>query len=142
VAIALGPCLVAVGLAASGIAALWGQPLLWPAGTVTLSEAMAMRDQGEVVRQVALGRSLDVRYDVYDAIRADRHTPATPLEAAIATRELYMFMLGVNYGAQLDASRARGLQCLADAKGATEIAAFLATRFGPTPDCAALALPW
>jgi hypothetical protein len=134
---------VAVALALSGIAALGaGRPLLWPAGTVTLSEAMAMRDQGEVVRQVGLGRSLDARYDVYDAIKADRHTPATPLEAAIATRELYMFMLGVDYGARLDASSAPALQCLADAKRATDIAAYLAKRFGPTPDCAGLTLPW
>ena len=141
-AVALAPCLVALTFAASGVAALLGdRPLVWRARPVTLSEAIANRDQGEVVRQVGTGVSLDGRYDVYDVIKRGRHTPATPLEAAIATREDYMFELGLAYGAHLGPDNARGLFCLAEAEKATDIRDALREKFGPQ-DCAGVTLPW
>jgi len=141
-AVALAPCLVALTFAASGVAALLGdRPLVWRARPVTLSEAIANRDQGEVVRQVGTGVSLDGRYDVYDVIKRGRHTPATPLEAAIATREDYMFELGLAYGAHLGPDNARGLFCLAEAEKATDIGDALREKFGPQ-DCAGVTLPW
>jgi hypothetical protein len=141
-AVALAPCLVALAFAASGVAALvGGRPLIWPARPVTLSEAMASRDQGEVVRQVAAGVSLDARYDVYDVIKPGRHTPSTPLEAAIATREEYMFDLGLAYGARLDTGNARVLFCLAEAGHATAIRDGVRDKFGPQA-CDGVSLPW
>jgi len=141
-AMALAPCAVALVFAASGLVALaGGQPLVWPARRVTLSEAMANRDQGEVVRQVGAGVSLDGRYDVYDVIKSDRHTPATPLEAAIATREQYMFELGLAYGAHLGPDNARTLFCLAEAEQAAAIRDDLQKKFG-MQDCAGVPLPW
>jgi len=141
-AVALAPCLVALTFAASGVAALLGdRPLVWRARPVTLSEAIANRDQGEVVRQVGTGVSLDGRYYVYDVIKRGRHTPATPLEAAIATREDYMFELGLAYGAHLGPDNARGLFCLAEAEKATDIRDALREKFGPQ-DCAGVTLPW
>ena len=141
-AVALAPCIVALTFAVSGVTALLGdRPLVWGARPVTLSEAMANRDQGEVVRQVGTGLSLDGRYDVYDVIKRGRHTPATPLEAAIATREDYMFELGVAYGAHLGPDNARALFCLADAEKASGIRDALQEKFGPQ-DCAGVTLPW
>jgi hypothetical protein len=141
-AVAAAPCAVALVFAVSGAAALsGGQPLVWSARPVTLSEAMASRDQGEVVRQVASGVSLDGRYDVYDVIKRGRHTPATPLEAAIATREQYMFELALNYGAHLGPDNARGLFCLAEAERATDIRDDLQKAFG-SQDCSGVRLPW
>ena len=141
-AVALAPCIVALTFAVSGVAALLGErPLVWRARPVTLSEAIANRDQGEVVRQVGTGVSLDGRYDVYDVIKRGRHTPATPLEAAIATREDYMFELGLAYGAHLGPDNARGLFCLAEAEKATDIRDALREKFGPQ-DCAGVTLPW
>jgi hypothetical protein len=141
-AVAAPPCLVAIVFAASGVAALvTGRPLVWPARSVTLSEAMANRDQGEVVRQVTAGVSLDARYDVYDVIKPGRHTPATPLEASIATREQYMFDLGLAYGARLGPDNARVLFCLAEAERATDIRDELQEKFGPQ-NCDGVPLPW
>jgi len=140
--VVLAPCLVALTFAVSGVSALLGdRPLVWRARPVTLSEAIANRDQGEVVRQVGTGVSLDGRYDVYDVIKRGRHTPATPLEAAIATREDYMFELGLAYGAHLGPDNARGLFCLAEAEKATDIRDALREKFGPQ-DCAGVTLPW
>ena len=140
--VAVAPCLVALLFAASGMDALvTGQPLVWPARPVTLSEAMANRDQGEVVRQVSAGVGLDARYDVYDVIKPGRHTPATPLEAAIATREQYMFELGLAYGARLGPDNGRVLFCLAEREGATDIRDALQEKFG-RQECEGLPLPW
>ena len=141
-AVALAPCIVALTFAVSGVTALVGnRPLVWRARPVTLSEAMAKRDQGEVVRQVRAGFSLDVRYDVYDVIKRGQHTPATPLEGAIATREVYMLELGLAYGAHLGPDNARALFCLAEATEATAIRDALKEKFGPQ-DCEGVTLPW
>lgn len=141
-AVAFAPCAIALVFGASGVVALvGGQPLVWPARRVTLSEAMANRDQGEVVRQATAGVSLDARYDVYDVIKRGRHTPATPLEAAIATREQYMFDLGLAYGARLGPDNARVLVCLAEVEQATGIRDDLQKKFG-TQDCGGVPLPW
>ena len=141
-AIAAAPCAVAVVFAVSGVVTLMGgTPLVWPARPSTLSEAVASRDQGEVLRQVAAGVSLDARYDVYDVIKAGRHTPSTPLEAAIAAREQYMFELALNYGAHLGPENVRVLFCLAEANGVTSIRDDLREKFGPQ-DCDGVPLPW
>ena len=141
-AVAAAPCVVALLFAASGVTALMGgTPLVWPARAETLSEAMASRDQGEVLRQVASGVSLDARYDVYDVITARSHTPSTPLEAAIAAREEYMFELALAYGAHLGPDNAPALFCLADAHGVTSIRDRLEKQFGPQ-HCDGVPLPW
>lgn len=141
-AVVFAPCAVALLFAMSGVSALvGGRPVVWPARTVTISEAMANRDQAEVVRQVAAGVSLDGRYDVYDVIKAGQHTPATPLEAAIATREEYMFRLGLAYGAHLGPDNARALFCLADAADASAIRDALKEKFG-AQTCEGVTLPW
>jgi hypothetical protein len=141
-AVAAAPCAVALVFAASGVVALTGDaPLVWPARPATLSEAMASRDQGEVLRQVAAGVSLDMRYDVYGVIRPGEHTPSTPLEAAIATREDYMFQLAVAYGAHLGPDNAQVLFCLADAAKATGIRDALKEKFG-AQSCEGVRLPW
>ena len=141
-AVAVAPGAVALLFAVSGVTAfVGGRPVVWPARPVTLSEAMANRDEAEVVRQVGAGVSLDGRYDVYDVIKRGRHTPATPLEAAIATREDYMFDLGLAYGAHLGTDNARALFCLADAEKATRIRDALKEKFG-AQTCDDVTLPW
>ena len=141
-AIVFAPCAVALLFAVSGVTAIvTGRPAVWPARPVTISEAMANRDEAEVVRQAVAGVSLDGRYDVYDVIKRGRHTPATPLEAAIATREDYMFALGLAYGAHLGPDNARPLFCLAEAEKATAIRDGLKDKFGAQA-CDGVTLPW
>jgi hypothetical protein len=91
-ALALPPVAVLVAFAASGAAALTtGQPLFWPAQTVTLTEAVGMHDSAEIVRQIALGANPNIRYDTWDILKRYQHVSVTPLEAAVATREQYLF---------------------------------------------------
>ncbi|HLG55070.1 MAG TPA: hypothetical protein VI485_07040 [Vicinamibacterales bacterium] len=142
-ALVAAPAIAITVLAASGVAALVrGQPLIWPAQTVTLTEAVGMHDAAEVVRQIALGANPNARYDAWDILKRFQHVSVTPLEAAVATRELYMFDLIVAEGALLTPDNARTLQCFAAQERATEIAAWLAERFPRPESCEGVTLPW
>src|SRR5262245_37735395 len=132
-----------VALAVSGATALvHGQPLLWPAQKVTLTEAVGMRDTAEVVRQIALGADPNARYDTWDVLKRYQHVLVTPLEAAVATRELYMFDLLLAHGGSVTTENARTLHCFATQEHATAIAESLTKRFAPPDSCEGVALPW
>jgi hypothetical protein len=142
-ALALAPFAVLLLFAASGFAALVnGQPLVWAAQEVTLTEAIGMRDTGELVRQIAIGANPNLRYDTWNVLKHGQHVRVTPLEAAVATRELYLFDVVIAYGASLTADNAPTLHCFAVQEHATEIVAELAKRFAPPPSCAGIELPW
>ena len=142
-ALALPPVVVLGAFAASGIDALTsGQPLFWPAQPVTLTEAIGMHDTAEIVRQIALGTDPNRPYDAWDILKRDRHVSVTPLEAAVATRERYLFELVVAHGALLTPENAPALHCFAVQEHATEIAAYVAARFPPPASCDGIRLPW
>jgi hypothetical protein len=130
-------------LAASGAAALVsGLPFFCPAKDVTLTEAIAVHDSGEFVRQIAIGANANLRYDTWDVLKQGRHVRVTPLEAAVATRELYLFDLVMAYGASLTADNAPTLHCFAVQEHAAEIVAELGKRFAAPPSCSGIELPW
>ena len=141
--LALPPVVVLAIFAASGATALvTGQPLVWPAQDVTLTEAIAMHDSSEFVRQIAIGANANLRYDTWDVLKQGRHVRVTALEAAVATRELYLFDLVIAYGASLTADNAPTLHCFAVQEHAAEIVAELGKRFAPPGSCAGIELPW
>ena len=143
VALALPPVATLAVLAASGTVALVsGQPLLWPAQPVTLTEAIGMHDTGEIVRQLALGANPNARHDAWDILKRFQRVSVTPLEAAVATRERHLFELIVAHGALLTPETARTLHCFAVQEHAAEIAAYLVARFTPPGSCDGVQLPW
>jgi len=86
VGIALPGVLGAMMFGTSGAAAITaGAPLVWPSPPVSLSEAVAMRNRGEVVRQISLGADPNGRFPMMNVFRLKKPVMATPLEAA-ATR--------------------------------------------------------
>src|SRR3954453_10587742 len=90
--LAVPAVVVMVLFAVSGAMALaTGRPLLWAAQNMTLTEAIGMHDTAEAVRQIAIGASPNARYDTWDVLKRDQHITLTPLEAAVATREAYLF---------------------------------------------------
>jgi hypothetical protein len=142
-ALVLPPASALAALAASAMAALTtGQPLLWPAQPVTLTEAIGMHDTGEMVRQLALGADPNARYDAFDILKRFQHVSVTPLEAAVATRERRLFEMVVAHGALLTAENARTLHCFAVQEHAADIAASIAARFPPPLSCDGVQLPW
>lgn len=142
-ALVLPPSAALAALAVSGTVALVrGQPLLWPAQPVTLAEAIGMHDAAEIVRQLALGANPNARYDAWDILKRDQHVSVTPLEAAVATREQYLFDLMVDHGALLTPEVARELHCFAAQEHAVDIGASLAKRFPIPNSCEGVKLPW
>jgi len=142
-ALGVPPVAVLTAFAASGAAALTtGQPLFWPAQPVTLTEAIGMHDTGEIVRQIALGANPNIRYDTWDILKRYQHVSVTPLEAAVATREQYLFETIIAHGALLTPDNARTLYCFAVQEHATDIAAYVAARFPPPASCDGVQLPW
>jgi len=143
IALTVPPSVTLAALAVSGTVALVrGQPLLWPAQPVTPAEAIGMHDAAEIVRQFALGADPNAKYDAWDILKRDQHVSVTPLEAAVATRERYLFELVVSQGGLLTEENARTLHCFAVQEHAPEIAAYLAERFSPPDSCEGVGLPW
>jgi hypothetical protein len=143
IALALPPSATLAALAASGAVALVrGQPLLWPAQPVTLTEAIGMHDTAEIVRQFALGANPNTRYDAWDILKPGQHVSVTPLEAAVATRERYLFELVVLQGGLLTEKNAPTLYCFAAQEHAPDIAAYVAERFSRPDSCDGVGLPW
>ena len=119
-----------------------GEPIVWPPQRVTLTEAIGMHDTAEIVRQISLGADPNARYDTWDVIKRLQHVELTPLEAAVATRELYLFELVTAHGAMVTTENARELQCFAAQEHASDIAASLAKQFTPPGSCHGVVLPW
>jgi hypothetical protein len=139
-----GPPIVVIALfAASGAAALVSdQPLIWKAQPMTLTEAIGMHDSSEIVRQIVLGANPNAHYDTWDVLKRFQSVSVTPLEAAVATRELYLFDLVIAHGGLVTADNAPALHCFAAQEHATEIAAYIDRRFPPSASCEGVKLPW
>lgn len=134
--------LVTLLFGASGAVALvTGRPLIWPPASLTLSEAVALRDRGEVARQIMLGADPNRRYPTNDVFREDEYVALTPLEAAIITREPYMVGLVLDYGALVNDHNAPVLQCLAENVHAEPLRQSFAEQYGRV-ECHDVKLPW
>jgi hypothetical protein len=97
--------------AVAGAAVFGRTPGFWTGGALTLSEAAALRDQGEVARQVEAGADPNREYDVRPGVLAiDR---AIPLEAAVAARRAEIVTVLMHEGATLNESGWRRLHCAA-----------------------------
>lgn len=94
-------------------------PAFWSGGTLTLAEAAALRDQGEVARLIEAGADPDREYALRPDILAT--TRATPLEAAVAARRPEIVQLLMREGATMDEGRWRHLHCVAIDIGAADV---------------------
>ena len=141
--LALPGIVVALVFGISGAASLLTDgPLVWPPPEVTLSEAVALRDRGEVVRQMMSGADPNRRYPTRDVFREGEEVALTPLEAAVITRDSAMVSQVVGYGGVVTDQNTVTLQCLADEVGAPAIRSQLAEMTRNDVDCAGVTLPW
>jgi hypothetical protein len=103
-----------------------GAAPFWPVTNVTLSEAAALKDAGEVVRLITRehhdpNRAWPIREGVLGPARE-----MTPLEAAVTIRRLQMVRVLLRYGAVLPAGERRvALICAAVTADAPDIVEFL-----------------
>ena len=101
-----------VWCAATAGAVLFGRtPEFWTGGALTLSEAAALRDQGEVARQIEAGADPNREYDLRPGVLAIER--AIPLEAAVAARRAEIVNVLMQEGATLNERGWRRLHCAA-----------------------------
>ena len=135
--IAAAPALAALAFSAV-IAGGWvtGARLFWALPAMTLSEAAATRDAGEVVRLIEIqGRDPNASYPVRDGVLG-RATMVTPVEAAVIVKRAEMVRLLYKHGASPRDEERQRLACLARTNGAGDVVAALvpgAERAAPLP---------
>ena len=119
------PALVAVAISAFTVlsAAVGVSPSFWRGGPLTLSEAAALRDQGEVVRLIASGADPNAMHPLRPGVLAA--SSLTPLEAAVGARRAEMVELLMLHGAKVDEAGWRRLHCFALGTGADDVVAML-----------------
>jgi hypothetical protein len=105
----------------SGVAG--GTPPFWRGGALTLSEAAALRDQGEVTRLTASGEDPNGVYALRRGVLAA--SALTPLEAAVGARRAEMVELLMLRGATVDETTWRRLHCFALATRAADVVEML-----------------
>jgi hypothetical protein len=138
------PSVVAVAVSAVivGAAVIGGSPPFWRGGTLTLSEAAALRDQGEVTRLTLSGTDPNAVYPLRPGVIAAG--ALTPLEAAVGARRAEMVELLMLRGARVDASGWRRLHCFALSTGAADVVEML-ERYTPangTASCEGIRTPF
>lgn len=115
-------------LAAAGtilIATLAGYGALAAPPDLTLSEAAAIRDVTEVLRQIRTGAKPDAPARIRRGILREEEYLMTPLEAATVAGDVEVVRLLVQNGARLDESNVPVLFCLAQDNDADDIVSFL-----------------
>jgi hypothetical protein len=101
---------------------------LWRVEPMTLAEAAALRDNGEVVRLIYGGEDPNTRGTVRAELVHNNAQVVTPLEAAVAIDRPDMLQTLLENGAVLDATTWTHLMCFAVSTEADEAIEFLERR--------------
>src|SRR5262245_4033785 len=111
--IVAGPCVVLALLSAWWTA---GRPAghgVWPPDDVTLSEAVATRNNAEAVRLIDSGANLDHPSPVRDGLLTSGYAVTIkPVEAAVGARRADSLGTLLANGAEVDLEELRVLRCL------------------------------
>ena len=134
--------IVATALMLIGV--LFGVDPLWRVEPLTLAEAAALRDNGEVVRLIETGEDPNRAGTVRAEFLRNDPLTITPLEAAVGSDRVDIMEVLLEHGARLDPATWNHLMCFATAIEADESRALLEQR---RPDGASLACdrvqtPW
>ena len=99
---------LAVARAAFLILAVWDIHPFWLWEPLTLSEAAALRDRGEVARLLAEGQDPNATYPVRRGFVRRSSVRMTPLESARAARRDEVVQILVDAGADPDLPESKG----------------------------------
>ena len=117
---------------------------MWYVEPVTLPEAAALRDNGEVMRLIGLGADPNKAGPVRPNFAHNDAQVLTPLEAAVGIRRADMVELLLENGANMDAATWTRLICFADVVKAGDVRALLEERRpqGASAECQGVRTPW
>lgn len=118
---AAAPALAAVAVSGAIVvaAATGNSPPFWLGGSLTLSEAAALHDQGALVKLIESGSDPNRVYPLRAGVLAV--VSLTPLEAAVGARRAEMVDLLMLHGASIDSDTWRRLHCFAIEAGAEDV---------------------
>ncbi len=143
--IALPATLLIVATAVMLVGLPFGLDPLWRVEPLTLAEAAALRDNGEVVRLIRSGEDPNRPTLVRAEVLGDHEVTVTPLEAAVGIDRADIIQVLLENGATLDAGTWPHLMCLAASVEADEAKDFLEQRRpddAAAADCDHVPRPW
>ena len=122
----------------------FGADPLWTVEPMTLAEAAALRDNGEVVRLIASGQDVNAPSAVRPDILSARSLVITPIEAAVAAERADMVELLLEQGARLDAILWTRLMCFSASAEIDDVRALLEPRRpeGSVENCDGIEIGW
>ena len=141
-------CLPGAVLIVATAAMLLGLPFgadpLWRVEPLTLPEAAALRDNGEVVRLIDLGEDPNKAGPVRPNFLRNDAQVVTPLEAAVGARRADMVELLLENGAVMDAAMWTRLMCFAQVVDAGDVRALIEPRrpAQASETCDGVQTPW
>ena len=143
-ALGLPGTLLIVATAAMLLGLPFGVDPLWQVETLTLPEAAALRDNGEVVRLITLGEDPNRAGPVRPNFLRNDAQVVTPLEAAVGVGRADMVALLLENGAVMDAAMWTRLMCFAEVVDAGDVRDVLEPRrpAHASDQCADVQTPW
>lgn len=143
-ALGLPGVLLIAGTTAMLIGLPFGADPLWSVEPVTLSEAAALRDNGEVVRLIESGANVNATSPVRPDIFSAQSLVMTPIEAAVAAERADMVELLLEQGARPDVVLWNRLMCFSASVEADDVRALLEPRRpeGSVEDCDGIGVGW
>jgi hypothetical protein len=117
---------------------------IWYVEPLTLSEAAALRDNGEALRLIDLGADVNKATTVRAQFVYHNQSILTPLEAAVAARRPDMIQLLLDHGAEMDGRTWKRLMCFADVVTADDVRVLLTPLQPPGApvSCTDVSTPW
>ena len=113
---------------------------LWPPDEVTLSEAIATRNNAEALRLIRLGADPNQPSRVRAGLlTSDYGVDVTPVEAAVGAQRVDALRMLLANGATIDANEMRVLRCYEQIRRDSGVRAFLGEP--ADVDCAGVRLP-
>ena len=120
-ALSVPACLVNAGLATGLLLAPFDRHPLWLQPDLNLSEAAAVRDAAEIVRLIEEhSEDPNAIREVRPGLLADQAIRVTPLEAAVAAKDVEIARVLLVNGAAMNAEIWNHLRCSADGDEMTE----------------------
>ncbi len=120
-----------------------GHPIAWRVDPVTLPEAVALRDAGEMLRLIRHGVDPNARARVRAGLVGEE-AALTPLEAAVASRHEEMVAAVLANGARIDPTGWKPIACYSklQAFDVLEVLRKAAPTLPVPEDCDAVRYPW
>jgi hypothetical protein len=136
------PCLVLAFWSASWTAGRLTGDGLWPPDDVTLSEAVATRNNAEAVRLIEGGANPNQPSRVRDGLlTSDYAVTIKPIEAAVGAQRADSVRTLLAHGASVDQEELRVLRCLERTRHDSGVRELLAVQSTSAVDCNGIRSP-